>query len=287
MITGLLIVKNEQDVLQRCIDHWSTVCDRFFILDTGSHNRDYLYNLRSSKPFNYYCTTYDKFHFDVARNDCIEYAEREGGTSDYNYFVMIDADDVLPPDFKFPELTADVYGLIYRTSMTTCHTTYRIWKSSLKLRYKGAVHEILQFDGRSTDKLNLEVIHAPLNSKIKDPRRNLNILMSERNTLRHLFYTANELMDLGRYDEACLYWEHYINRAKFESTWWEELMCSYWRLARYTKDLAKCRIICGEGLSKFPACAELQAELAYRSGFKYTPSIPYYEHLFGEKKYYC
>jgi glycosyltransferase involved in cell wall biosynthesis len=286
-VVGLLIVKNEQGVLQRCLDSWSKVCDQFFILDTGSSNRDYLYDLRSSKPFNYYCTSYDNFHFDVARNDCIAYAEREGGVSEGTYFCMIDADDILPPDFKFPELTEDVYAINYRTSMFTTHVHYRIWRSDLRLRYKGAVHEHLVLSNNTSAILPLEVVHSPLPSKDKDPQRNLKILMANRNTTRELFYLGNELMDLGRFDEACIYWQHYINRAKFEPVWWEELQCCYWRLARYTQDKDECLKICEEGLKKFPACGELQAEVSYRYGAKYAPKIPWYEHLFGERQYYC
>jgi glycosyltransferase involved in cell wall biosynthesis len=287
MIIGLLIVKNEQAVLQRCIDHWSKVVDRFFILDTGSSSRDYLYLLKSSVPFNYYCTTYDKFHFDVARNDCIDYAMREGA-SDGDYFVFIDADDVLPEGFKFPELTKDVYAVNYRTSPTTSHIHHRIWRAGLKLRYKGAVHEFLdiKWDKHSVETLPLEVIHLPVVAQNKDPNRNLNILISNRNTMRELFYTGNELKDHGRFDEACIYWEHYINRAKFEATWHEELMCCYWRLARYTKDKDKALSICREGLSKFPNCAELHGEVAYRNGQKYVATIKWFNHLFGEKWFY-
>jgi glycosyltransferase involved in cell wall biosynthesis len=285
-VIGLLIVKNEAAVLQRCIDSWSKVCDHFFILDTGSDNCDYLYNLFPTKPFNYFRTSYEKFSFGQARNDCIEYAERVCGFLPETYYVMIDADDVLPAGFEFPELTKDAYAINYRTSPTTSHVHYRMWRAELGLRYVGAVHEYLNVSGRNCAVLPLEVIHDPLPNKGKDPKRNLNILMSERNSLRQLFYLGNELMDNGRYSEACIYWSHYVDRCRFEGFWDQELMCCMWRLARYTADKTKALEICAAGLALFPNCAELEAEVMYRQGALYLRHIPWYEHLFGERRFY-
>lgn len=280
-IVGLLIVKNEQDVLQRCIDSFSNQCDQFFILDTGSDNRDYLYNLKPSKPFNYYCMQYESFKFDVARNDCIEYAEREGGVSEDTYFMMIDADDLACD--PLPPLTKDAYALQYITSPTTSHHTWRIWRSTLRLRYVGAVHEYLNVSGCSSEILDVKVIHSPLPSKQKDPLRNYKLLKEEMPTMRQLFYMGNELMDLGRRQEACVYWKHYIDRAEYEYTWGQELMCAYWRLARYTIDNQEAIRICERGLNKFPDCGELKGEYCYRRNCPFVPTIQWYDHLFGER----
>jgi glycosyltransferase involved in cell wall biosynthesis len=287
-IIGLLIVKNEQEVLQRCIDSFSPLCQEFYILDTGSTEVDYILNLKSEKPIFFIEESYEKFSFGQARNDLVGWAENKclyGGEPD-TYFMMIDADDVLPIGFELPVLSKDVYGIWYRTGPQARHAHYRIWRPCLRLRYKGAVHEILHFPGQSHEMLNQEVIHDPLPSKCKDPQRNLNILLSEKNSLRHTFYLANELMDNGRYAEACIYWSHYIDRCRFESHWWEELMCCCWRLARYTSDKDQCLKVCEAGLAMFPYCAELMAEVAYRNGQSFSPQLLWYTHLFGEPRFY-
>jgi glycosyltransferase involved in cell wall biosynthesis len=289
-VVGLLIVKNEEAVLQRCIDSWSKVCDSLFILDTGSSSKDYLNNLHSTKEIVVWDdgTENKPFNFSKARNNLIYLAEKYMGTVK-TYFIMIDADDILPNDFQLPFLTKDVYAFNYRTSLTTSHVTYRMWDKDCKLRYVGAVHEYLDFSTRphTSEILPLEIIHAPLPNKDKDPQRNLIILKSEMPTLRQLFYMGNELMDNGRFEEACIYWSHYIDRARFEPTWNQELMCCFWRLARYTLDYNKAIDICLEGLSKFPDCAELRAEVAYRNRQTFVPDIPWYEHLFGERRFYA
>lgn len=283
-MNGLLIIKNEQDVLQRCIDSFSNQCDQFFILDTGSDSLDYLHNLKCSKPLRWKSISYDSFKFDVARNDCIEYAEHEGGVNDDLYFMMIDADDLACD--SLPLLTKDAYALQYVTSPTTSHHTWRIWKSTLRLRYTGVVHEYLNVSGCNSEILDVKVIHAPLQSKQKDPERNYKLLKAEMPTMRQLFYMGNELMDLGKRDEACVYWRHYIDRAKFESTWNQELMCCYFRLARFTINNQEAFNIATEGLNKFPNCGELMGEIAYRSGKQFVKTIPWYDHLFGERWFY-
>jgi len=286
-IYGLLIVKNEAEVLQRCIDSYSKALDGFYILDTGSADINYLKKINSEKNVATFFHDFENFQFDVARNELISKVENIVSLDDSTYFMMIDADD-LHDGSQLPLLTKDVYSVQYETSPRFLMKAFRLWKAKLKLRYQDAVHEYLKWDaGAEVGSLETKIYHKPLPTKVKDPERNYKLLRKEMPTLRQLFYMGNELMDLNRPKEAIIYWKHYIDRANFEGAKFaDELMCCYWRLARYTNNKDDALDIAKEGLQKFPRCAELKGEISYRQGDEFIKDIEWFDHLFGERNFY-
>ena len=281
-LIGTAICGNEtQEVIQRAINNFKKICDKIYILDNYGNcsfikdNKVIVINKK-----------YEQFSFGQARQDCLDYIEKNEPQC---YCISYDIDDCLPDNFQLPELTKDCYSIKYKTSSSTSHIHYRIFKSHIGIKWSDCgVHEFLVFDRsiHSVEDLSCEVLHAPLSSKNKNPSRNYDILKREQNTLRQTFYMAQELCDLGRYQEGCIYYQHYINRCKYESHWFEELMCSYWKLARYTIDKNEALKIVEEGLSLFPNCGELYFEKAYREGTK-PIMIQWHEHLFGERDKYA
>ena len=87
-------------------------------------------------------------------------------------------------------------------------------------------------------------------------------------THRTIFYIANEYADLRQYDKAIIYYQHYINRCKFEPHWQEELMCSIWRCARWMERLdrvTESTELAKYGLGINPGYAELWRQLAWNA----------------------
>jgi hypothetical protein len=91
-------------------------------------------------------------------------------------------------------------------------------------------------------------------------------LLAEDATLRTLFNIANEYAEAGKYQQAIIYYRHYIERCMFEPHEQEELMCALWRCARWMEQVSRVHdsnIICEYGLGINSNYAELWRQLAW------------------------
>lgn len=207
-ISLCMIVKNEEEVLARCLDSVRSLVDEIVIVDTGSTDRtreiaarytDRLYSF----PWN--------DDFAAARNFSLSKATME-------YCMWLDADDVLFPcdQIAFRALKSrltfdtDVVMLKYHTgfdedgSPTFSYYRERILKNSPDYRFTGAVHEVVPPVGAVLYS-DVAVSHKKL--RPSDPDRNLRIFEQElaKGHLldpRQRYYYARELLFHGRYSEA-------------------------------------------------------------------------------------
>ena len=203
-----MIVKNEEDVLARCLESAKPVADEIVIVDTGSTDR-------TREIAREFTDKVYEFHwvddFAAARNFSFSKATME-------YCMWLDADDVLLPADRDAFLTlketlspqTDVVMMKYHTGFdqtgkpTFSYYRERLLRNHAGYRWEGAVHEVIPPSG-SLLYSDIAVTHQK--TRPSDPDRNLRIfekLVQEGVSLdpRQQFYFARELLYHGRYEEA-------------------------------------------------------------------------------------
>lgn len=216
-ISLCMIVKDEEDVIGRCLDCVKDIMDEIIIVDTGS--TDKTKEIASSYTSNVYDFEWID-DFSAARNYSFSKATKE-------YVMWLDADDVLLSEdiIKLKNLkntlspSVDVvmmkYNLGIKKDGTPICTYYRerLLKRSKSFKWIGSVHECIKISGKITSS-NIAITHK----KMKKPTsRNLDIfekMIQKGKKLNHreLFYYARELYRNNRYDEAIKYYEKFLDR---------------------------------------------------------------------------
>lgn len=134
-----MIVKNEKEVIKRCLDSVLPIIDTWVIVDTGSTDgtqkliKDYLKNI----PGKLYERPWVNFGYN--RQEALELAKNQA-----DYILFMDADDILAfePNFKMPILSKDCYFMCTYAGETS-NWCKRLAKADKDWLWKGSVHEDL------------------------------------------------------------------------------------------------------------------------------------------------
>lgn len=207
-ISVCMIVKNEEEVLGRCLDCVKQFADEIIIVDTGSSDKtkeialgytDHVYDF-------VWCDDFGK-----ARNYSFLKATKD-------YCMWLDADDIITAENieKIKKLKIDL-DPINSIVMMKYHTAYdekgiptfsyyreRLIKREAHSQWEGVIHEVIPLNGRLLYQ-DIAISHKKL--KQGDKNRNLRIfetLLHKGRTLnpRELFYYARELYYHERYEDA-------------------------------------------------------------------------------------
>ena len=196
-----MIVKNEEDVLSRCLDSVKDAVDEIVIVDTGSTDTTRAIASRYTDKL------YDElWQDDFARARNVSFA-RAGG----DYLMWLDADDVIAPE-QLPRLVA-LKKQLQRdpADMVVCgyaggglsFRRERIVRRCERARWVGRVHECISPFGRVIGS-DFTVTH--LRSDKPRGARNLHIYQKWRAeeplSARDLFYYGRELYYNKLYTEA-------------------------------------------------------------------------------------
>jgi len=210
-----MIVKNEEDVIGRCLASVKDLVDEINIIDTGStDNTKEIVKQFTDRIFDFEWIN----HFAAARNFSFQQATKE-------YILWLDADDVLLEEdqekFKVLKeaLTLDIdavsmnYNLSFDNegNVSSLLSRYRLVRRDNQFQWIGAVHEYLEVGGNLLDS-NIAVSHLPLSH---DHTRNITIYKQlvesgEPLSPRDTFYYANELLDHGQFEDAIFYYEMFL-----------------------------------------------------------------------------
>ncbi|PJO42604.1 glycosyltransferase family 2 protein [Lysinibacillus xylanilyticus] len=214
-ISLCMIVKNEEDVIGRCLASVKDLVDEINIIDTGStDNTKEIVKQFTDRIFDFEWIN----HFAAARNFSFQQATKE-------YILWLDADDVLLEEdqekFKVLKeaLTLDIdavsmnYNLSFDNegNVSSLLRRYRLVRRDKQFQWIGAVHEYLEVGGNLLDS-NIAVSHLPLSH---DHTRNITIYKQlvesgEPLSPRDTFYYANELLDHGQFEDAIFYYEMFL-----------------------------------------------------------------------------
>lgn len=214
-ISLCMIVRNEENSLPRCLTSVGAIADEIIIVDTGSTDRTKEI-ARSYGAVIYDFTWIDDFS--AARNFAFSKATKE-------YIFWLDADDYLKNDdhVRFMELKANFpdhidsvnmqYNLAFdgEGNVITSLRRNRLIRRSCNFKWIGPVHEYLEVYGPS---YSSDVCITHEKDKVYTDR-NLRIYRKreaegEQFSPRDQYYYANELRDHGIYEEACRYYEQFL-----------------------------------------------------------------------------
>ncbi|MGQ8873590.1 glycosyltransferase [Paenibacillus sp. TSA_86.1] len=139
-ISLCMIVKNEENVLERCLDSVREFVDEIIIVDTGSIDgtRDI------ARRYTDKIYSFEWIHdFSAARNESIGYAASD-------YILVLDADEYLESGHELQqdlqkELDYYVFNIKNTTDQGTTfnHTAIRLFRNNIELCYENRLHEHL------------------------------------------------------------------------------------------------------------------------------------------------
>lgn len=208
-ISLCMIVKNEEEVLGRCLESVGPVADEIVILDTGSTDR----TKEIARQFTDQVYDYPwQGDFAAARNAAFLKATKE-------FWLWLDADDVLPKveqekllalKNRLSALDVDVVMMQYATSFDEAgNPTFRFRRERLiknihRPVWEGRVHEMIAPFGKVLQE-DITVYHKKLH--VADPDRNLNIYRDmeakgQSFSARELYYFGRELFYHRLWQEA-------------------------------------------------------------------------------------
>ncbi|GMK37268.1 beta 1,4 glucosyltransferase [Paenibacillus sp. CCS19] len=214
-ISVVLIVKNEEDVLARCLDSVRAAADEIVIVDTGSTDRtreiaaEYTSALYSFEWMDDFAAARN-YAFSLATSEYIMWLDADDVLLEVDQEKLLKLKDDLSPDIDAVSmnyhLAKDEYGRV-----TSSLRRNRLVKRSRGFRWIGAVHEYLEVYGPSIAS-DIAVTHASLRH---DSDRNLRIYekrlaAGETFNARDTFYYANELKDHSQYEQAIIQYAKFL-----------------------------------------------------------------------------
>ena len=241
-ISLCMIIKDEEAVLERCLESVREAVDEIIIVDTGSTDSSIeIAKKFTDKVYNFKWV----HHFAKARNYAFSKA-----TMDYQ--MWLDADDILETGDlekliklkKTLDPSVDIVTMRYNTHfddngvpvMTT--TRERLFKREKNFQWQDAVHECIPISGKVQAE-EIYVTHKKL--KANPPGRNLIIYENmiknnEEFSPRQTYYYARELMDNRIYDMAAKSFNEFLESKK---GWSEDNIASCYKLSQCYEQLGQ------------------------------------------------
>jgi glycosyltransferase involved in cell wall biosynthesis len=265
-----MIVKNETDVICRCLASTKPLIDYWVIVDTGSTDgtQQMIKDFMKDIPGELHERPWKNFAHN--RNEALELVKRKS-----DYVLIIDADDVLeyPKDFKWPELNMDGY-YIQVISNGIVLQRFHLLNNHLQWKWKGVLHEVVGSADAKKCKLIEGIIYRPIgggarsndpNKYLKDAQILEEALKEEPNNRRYVFYLAQSYFDGQNFSKAI---ENYEKRIGMGG-WRDEIFWSKYKIA-VTKEAMH--------------VDEKEFIQAYEDAFNYYPTRV--EPLYGLANYY-
>jgi glycosyltransferase involved in cell wall biosynthesis len=235
-----MIVKDEKDVIERCLTSVLPIIDYWVIVDTGSCDgtQEIIRNFMAKHNVKGELFERPWINFGHNRNEALDLAKDKG-----DYVFFIDADEYLEydPDFKLPKLDKDYYYVnisCYGTSLGKVQlvNNHKDWK------WVGVLHEVIALSNSRTGGALEKVsnIYTTEGARSKDPlkyQKDAEILeaglKAEPNNERYLFYLGQSYKNAGNPVPAILNYEKRIEKGG----WPEEVFYSMLDIARLQQQL--------------------------------------------------
>ena len=232
-ISLCMIVKNEEDVLERCLNSCKAIADEIIIVDTGSTDKTKEIAFKyTDKVYNFQWVD----DFSKARNFAFSKATKD-------YQMWLDADDIITKENidKILELkqnlnpNIDIVTFKYYTHFDELgnpiltSTRGRLFKREKRYLWNDPVHEYIYLKGNIFYADDIFIYHkkehnfTDRNLKIYQKQKKEGKTLSPRGT----YYFARELMDNKRYEEAVYYFEDFLTSNK---GWIEDNLCTCFNL---------------------------------------------------------
>jgi len=214
-ISLCMIVKNEEDVLDRILTCASKFADEIIVVDTGSTDNSIAIAKKYTNKI--YHFKWDD-NFSNARNFSFSKATKD-------YIMWLDADDYITDTeidkinkLKKSTITPSMYLFKYAISFDNGKPTFEFFRERLlkrknNFKWQGFIHETipLTYDAKYVD---ITIEHRKI--KQGNPKRNLNIYRSAKRkgvkfTPRDTYYYARELYYNGYYKSSIKELNKFLN----------------------------------------------------------------------------
>ncbi|MFD1707817.1 glycosyltransferase [Siminovitchia sediminis] len=281
-ISLCMIVKNEEDVLERCLNSVKDLVDEINIVDTGSTDKTVeIAKQYTDRIFFFQWTG----KFKDARNESFKFATKD-------YIFYLDADDVLLEEdrkkLKYLKETldsnVDSVSMFYNAgvdeygNVTLRYRRNRLLKRTRNFQWKGDVHNYIEVSGHIINS-DIAITHLKNSHAV---RRNLSIYESKiKNgdvfTTRDYFYYGNELRENGHFQDAI---ESYNKAVERKDGWLEDKIYScVFRADCYRllgdKEKERSSLFLALELAKTP-----RPEICCRIGYNFQQGSDYYSAVF-------
>ncbi|WP_099204772.1 glycosyltransferase [Scatolibacter rhodanostii] len=207
-ISVCMIVKNEEDVLARCLTCASKFADEIVIVDTGSDDSskeiakqftDKVYDFEWIEDF----SAARNYSFSQATQDFCMWLDADDIIEDSEIEKIIALKETLPTDVNVVYMKYNT-GFDEKGNVSFSFYRERLIRRSCGMIWRGAVHEAISSIGK---RLYTEIAISHRKLKSRDNTRNLRIYESEISKghplcARDKFYYARELTYHNRYKEA-------------------------------------------------------------------------------------
>lgn len=236
LLSVCMIVKNEETVLERCLQSIHGIADEIIIVDTGSS--DGTKNIAANYTGKIYDFEWVK-NFAKARNYAASKATAE-------WILVIDADEYVDrnsfKDFKRklalypPKHDINAVQIVNFTgenaNLTALNRHTRLYRNNKQIEYHRPIHEILRHkEGECTLGLvELQIYHSGyMKDTVEEKQkteRNLSILLEQgKKTGIDYFYIGNEYNRLGEMKKAIQYYQTaYKNRESVNADYITKLL---------------------------------------------------------------
>ena len=232
-----MIVKNESHIIHECLNSIYKYIDYWIVSDTGSTDgtQDIIKKFFEEKGIPGELHQDEWKNFGHNRTLALRHCD---GKADYAW--MIDADDKVDGDIKFPEtMTADGYILRMGKKEFSWWRT-QIFKTDSRWEYKGVLHEYPQpqkenpvlvklegeytVDARTLGARNVGI--SVIEKYTRDAETLEKALIDEPTNTRYQFYLAQSYFDSQQFEKAI---DAYKKRAEMGG-WQEEVYYSLYRI---------------------------------------------------------
>ncbi|MGE5195850.1 MAG: glycosyltransferase, partial [Anaerolineae bacterium] len=267
-----MIVKNESQVIQRCLASVKNIVDYWVIVDTGSTDgtqkmiKEFMRGIPGElheRPW---------VNFSHNRNEVLVLSKNKG-----DYLLFIDADEelVFSKPFDKQVLDKDFYSVIVRQSGIVDSQRILLVNHALDWSWKGVLHE----DILSSQAKKYEVLKDVINFHREGGRRSLDpkkyyqdaqilekALEEDPTNTRYIFYLAESYAKVQEYSLALKNYEKRVGMGG----WDQEVFWSLYNVGRMQENLQM----------------DPQAIIkSYSKAFQYRPSRA--EPLYRLANYYC
>jgi glycosyltransferase involved in cell wall biosynthesis len=261
-----MIVKDEEEVLERCLESIQGLWDELIIADTGSTDKTKEIAAKFNAKIFDFKNTGKYFNFSAARNFSFNQSKSD-------YIMWLDADDVIDKH-RIPEIkryivdnpNIDMFTMPYyyardnQGNPIVIVPRERILKNDKRFRWTDPIHEFIPLQG-NVKNLDIPVHHLRTEKGIKnDLNRNIllleNFISENPENSRCVYYLAKEYHDSGQSDKATPLFKKFV---KMPGTWFPDKANALRIMARYcmnSKDNEKMFSYIFESVEIQPQCAE-------------------------------
>lgn len=206
-----MIVKNESEVIERCLGSLKHLIDYWVIFDTGSQDgtQEIIKRFMKEIPGELHQSSWVDFAHN--RNEALAVAKNKA-----DYVLWIDADEIFTfsPDFSLPSLDKDFYYITVRQVGAADIKRIGLINNHLDWKWKGVLHETLECpEAKTYGHLNgiMNVCNTAVGARSKIPQKEKYLqdakilevaLKKEPTNSRYAFYLAQSYLIAEKYEQA-------------------------------------------------------------------------------------